>query len=152
MEAVRASETSVYSKETTWRYIPEGSHLQQICQSKVSRRNNKLLLITLDIVWCLQCRLKLISCYCQKMPCNPATIRNEQTVWRFLYGIWWAKVSDLCSKQTAVPKRIMFCYISHVKWNEPGRCTAAGVQVTARWFRTCKGVTTVSRVDMGNET
>jgi hypothetical protein len=27
MEAVRASETSVYSNETTWRYIPEGSNL-----------------------------------------------------------------------------------------------------------------------------
>jgi hypothetical protein len=27
MEAVRTSETSVYSKETTWRYIPEGSNL-----------------------------------------------------------------------------------------------------------------------------
>jgi hypothetical protein len=28
MEAVRTSEKSVYSKETTWCYIPEGSHLQ----------------------------------------------------------------------------------------------------------------------------
>jgi len=27
MEAVRNSETSVYSKETTWRYIPEDSNL-----------------------------------------------------------------------------------------------------------------------------
>jgi len=27
MEAVRTSETSVYSNETTRRYIPEGSHL-----------------------------------------------------------------------------------------------------------------------------
>jgi hypothetical protein len=26
MEAVRTSETSVYSNETTWRYIPEDSH------------------------------------------------------------------------------------------------------------------------------
>jgi hypothetical protein len=26
MEAVRISETSVYSNETTWRYMPEGSH------------------------------------------------------------------------------------------------------------------------------
>jgi hypothetical protein len=28
MEAIRTSETSVYSIETTRRYIPEGSHLQ----------------------------------------------------------------------------------------------------------------------------
>jgi hypothetical protein len=27
MEAVRTSETSVYSNETTRRYVPEGSHL-----------------------------------------------------------------------------------------------------------------------------
>jgi hypothetical protein len=27
MEKARTSETSVYSNETTWRYIPEGSHL-----------------------------------------------------------------------------------------------------------------------------
>jgi hypothetical protein len=30
MEAVRASETSVYSNETTRRYIPEGFNLQHI--------------------------------------------------------------------------------------------------------------------------
>jgi hypothetical protein len=29
MEAVRTSETLVYSSETTRRYIPEGSHLQK---------------------------------------------------------------------------------------------------------------------------
>jgi hypothetical protein len=28
MEAVHTSETSVYSNEATWLYIPEGSHLQ----------------------------------------------------------------------------------------------------------------------------
>jgi hypothetical protein len=28
MEAVRTSETLVYSNKTTWRYIPEGSNLQ----------------------------------------------------------------------------------------------------------------------------
>jgi hypothetical protein len=27
MDAIRTSETSVYINETTWRYIPEGSHL-----------------------------------------------------------------------------------------------------------------------------
>jgi hypothetical protein len=30
MEAVRTSETSVYSNETARRYIPESSHLQEI--------------------------------------------------------------------------------------------------------------------------
>jgi hypothetical protein len=30
MEAVRTSETSAYSNETTRRYIPEGSHLHQL--------------------------------------------------------------------------------------------------------------------------
>jgi hypothetical protein len=34
MEAVRTSETSVYFKETTWRYIPESCHLH------TSRREN----------------------------------------------------------------------------------------------------------------
>jgi hypothetical protein len=28
MEAVRTSEMSVYSNETTWRYIPEGSNIR----------------------------------------------------------------------------------------------------------------------------
>jgi hypothetical protein len=31
IEAVRTSETSVYSYETTWRYIPEGSNLRVLC-------------------------------------------------------------------------------------------------------------------------
>jgi hypothetical protein len=30
MEAVRTSETSVYSNETTWRYIPEGCNLHVV--------------------------------------------------------------------------------------------------------------------------
>jgi hypothetical protein len=33
MEAVRTSETSVYSNETTRLYIPEGSHLRHVCLS-----------------------------------------------------------------------------------------------------------------------
>jgi hypothetical protein len=32
MEAVRTSETSVYSKETTWRYIPEESNIHTRCR------------------------------------------------------------------------------------------------------------------------
>jgi hypothetical protein len=31
MEAVRTSETLIYS-ETTWRYIPDGSHLHEWCR------------------------------------------------------------------------------------------------------------------------
>jgi hypothetical protein len=31
MEAVRTSETSVYSNDTTRRYMPEDSNIQEIC-------------------------------------------------------------------------------------------------------------------------
>jgi hypothetical protein len=41
MEAVRTSETSVYSNEITLRYIPEGSHL--IIQILTVQRCTKLI-------------------------------------------------------------------------------------------------------------
>jgi hypothetical protein len=37
MEAVRASQTSVYSYETTWRYIPEDSHPQSIRKTSLPK-------------------------------------------------------------------------------------------------------------------
>jgi hypothetical protein len=35
MEAVRSSETSVHSNETTWRYIPEDSKLHTPCRENL---------------------------------------------------------------------------------------------------------------------
>jgi hypothetical protein len=40
MEAVCTSQTSVYCNETTWHYIPEGSHLQY--QVKISEHSGAL--------------------------------------------------------------------------------------------------------------
>jgi hypothetical protein len=33
MESVSTLETSVYFNETTWRYIPEGSHFHRRCEN-----------------------------------------------------------------------------------------------------------------------
>jgi hypothetical protein len=40
MEAVCACETSVYFSETTWCYIPEGCHLQNVLYFYFKRRDN----------------------------------------------------------------------------------------------------------------
>jgi hypothetical protein len=60
MEAVRTSETWVYSNETTWRNIPEGSNLQGVCrrqnvQSRCSKWSVLVVLLNLKptIVVCL---------------------------------------------------------------------------------------------------
>jgi hypothetical protein len=42
MEAVRTSETSVYSNETTWRYIPEGSHIHTRRRENLKAHTNML--------------------------------------------------------------------------------------------------------------
>jgi hypothetical protein len=39
MEAVRTSETSVYSKESTRRYIPEGTNLHNRHREKLKSHN-----------------------------------------------------------------------------------------------------------------
>jgi hypothetical protein len=42
MEAVRTSETSVYSNETTWRYVPEGSKLHTRRRENLKSRTANL--------------------------------------------------------------------------------------------------------------
>jgi hypothetical protein len=48
MEAVRTSETSVYSKETTLQFIPEGSHLRSYFLIRAVGNNN---MAGVQILW-----------------------------------------------------------------------------------------------------
>jgi hypothetical protein len=48
MEAVRTSETLVYSNETTWRYIPEGSNLHSRRRENLKSR---ISFMSLQFLW-----------------------------------------------------------------------------------------------------
>jgi hypothetical protein len=87
-----------------------------VCQARVSCKINKVLLIVSDIVLCWQCQMNLISCYSQKMPCNPVTIRSEQTVWQFSAWHLASKGEWLVFKTDCNTREL--CFATYPTWSE----------------------------------
>jgi hypothetical protein len=50
MEAVHTYEASVYSKETTWRYIPAGSNLHTCCRENLKSHMDVFIQGTVKII------------------------------------------------------------------------------------------------------